>query len=253
MLFEELFVGQRWDVPRGAARLECIGRVGEQRFLQLVVQDRSCIGQRAFHLVEDNAVVYEFGSFGGKRSRIDVGIISVPSDELVMPTFLFEYGALLVDARVENRIKVHVHQVVQVLLVGRSHRVERLVRKSHGVQERLHRAFQQVDERLFDRELPRSAQHRVFEDVKHARVIARRCAETDGERLVVVVVFQVQQLCAADVVNSSECLAAYLAERLVCLNGETAEGYALIQLHGMPFATFAMCSSSTLSQLFSAT
>ena len=101
--------------------------------------------------------------------------------ELVVPAFLLKDRFLLVDPRMEHRIEVHVHEVVQVLLVGRGNWVQRLVGKGHGVQERLHRAFQQVDERFLDRVLARTAEHRMLEDVKDARIVLRWSAKSDGE------------------------------------------------------------------------
>ena len=60
VLLQELLVGEVGDGARRAARLEAVGRVGEQRRLQLVVEHRVRIGQGALHLVVHHAVEHEF-------------------------------------------------------------------------------------------------------------------------------------------------------------------------------------------------
>ena len=59
VLVEEGLARQRWDGCRRAARLKAIRGVGEERGLQRVKHHRVRIRKRAFHLVEDDAVVHE--------------------------------------------------------------------------------------------------------------------------------------------------------------------------------------------------
>ena len=117
-----------------------------------------------------------------------------------MPAFLLEDCALVEDGGVQHGVEIDVHEVQKVLLVGACYGVDRFVGVGHGVQERLHRAFEQVHEGLFHGELVRAAKHRVLEDMKDARVVGGRCLEGDRERLVRVVVLQVEQLRARGVV-----------------------------------------------------
>ena len=117
-----------------------------------------------------------------------------------MPAFLLEDRALVEDGGVQHGVEVDVHEVQKILLIGTRHGVDRLVGVGHGVQERLHRAFEQVYEGLFHGKLVRAAKHRVLEDVEDARVVGGRCLESDRERLVRVVVLQVEQLRARGVV-----------------------------------------------------
>ena len=184
---EELLVGKRRDGGGLAARLEAVCRVGEQRRRKLVVENRLGVGERAFHLVVHHAVV-------GELARAFIAC------KLHMPAFLLEDCALVEDGGVQHSVEIDVHEVQKILLVGARHRVDRLVGVGHGVQERLHRAFEQVHEGLFHGELVRAAKHRVLEDMKDARVVGGRCLEGDRERLVRVVVLQVEQLRARGVV-----------------------------------------------------
>ena len=104
-----------------------------------------------------------------------------------MPAFLFKDALTLIDCRMQDSVKVHAHKVFQVSYVSAGHRVNRLVRVSHCVQERLHRGLEQVNKRLFDRISIGSAENRVLQDVEDARVIYRRCFKSNGKRAVVIV------------------------------------------------------------------
>ena len=241
VLLQELLVGEVGDGARRAARLEAVGRVGEQRRLQLVVQHRIRIGQRALHLVVHHAVQHEarrpVGGFRGGHGVACNGVARFGfrvAAQLVVPALLFEDGAFTVDGRVQHRVEVHVGEVQQVLVVRAGHRIHRLVGEGHGVQKRLHRAFQQVDERLLDGKLVRAAQHRVLQDVEHARVVGGRRLERDGERLVVVVVSQVQQLRAALVVVEHVRRAVDLGKFFARAHGESVQLLLGSKVHAMP-------------------
>ena len=232
MLVEVGLVGERRDGLRRAARLERVARAGEQCRLHLVVQDRVRVRERALHLVEHHAVVDQGGLVRAERSRVALAVVG---DELVVPPLLFEDGLLRVDLRVEHGVEVHVHQVEQVALVRRRHRVERLVGERHGVQERLHRPLQQVDERLLHREAPRSAQNGVLQDVEDARVVLRGRAEPDGKGLVVVVVGQVEQPRARFLVAPDIGGAFDFGEVFALVDGEAVEGGSGNEFHVLPF------------------
>ena len=179
-------VGERGDGRWRAARLEAVGGVGEQRGRKRVVEHRLRVGQRALHLVVHHAVVHQLV----RRAR----------RQLKVPAFLLEHRALVVDGRLEHRVQVHLHEILEVLGVGGRHRVHGLVGERHGVQERLHGRLQQVDEGLLDGEPLRAAQHRVLQNVEDARVIGSGRLEAYGECLVRVAVLQEEQARAAALV-----------------------------------------------------
>ncbi len=238
MLLEELLVGEVGDGARRAARLEAVGRVGEQGRLQLVVQHRVRVGQGALHLVVHHAVQHEarraVGRLGGRHGVACHGIARRGlhvAGQLVVPALLLEDGALAVDGRVQHCVEVHVGEVEQVLVVRAGHGVHRLVGERHGVQKRLHRAFQQVHERLFDGELVAAAQHGVLEDVEDAGVVGGRGFERDGERLVRVVVRQVQQLRAGLVVVEHVGGAVDFGKRFARAHGKAVQLRAGSQVH----------------------
>ena len=140
VLFQELLVGEVGDGARRAARLEAVGRVGEERRLQLVVEHRVRVGERAFHLVVHHAVEREARlavrglGLGHRVARHRVALVRLHvAGQLVVPAFLLEDGAFVVDGRMQHRVQVHVHEVQQVLAVRAGHGVHGLVGERHGV------------------------------------------------------------------------------------------------------------------------
>ena len=288
VLLQEPLVGEVGDGARRAAGLEAVGRVGEERRLQLVVEHGVRVGERAFHLVVHHAVEAKagrvaLGASGGRRTVCDVGggwrfrarraraalrrfcaaalaarravvrrvacrraLVFVPLAvrKLHVPALLLEDGALAVDQGMQHRVQVHVHEVEQVLLVGAGHRVHGLVRKGHGVQKRLHGAFEQVHERLLDGEAVAAAQHRVLQDVEHAGVVGGRRLEGDGERLVRVVVGKVEQLRAAFGVVEHVGGAVYLRQLFARAHGEAVQGLVRGKIHGWCRLSYDACRVS---------
>ena len=196
MRVQELLVGERGNRARIAAALVRIGSVGIERGVDGVVQHAHGVGQRALHLVEHHAVIAQRALAQARGAVAALALGALRQVQLVVPTLLLKNGGLGIDGRVEHRVQVHVHQVVQVLLVGGGNRIDGLVGVGHGVEERLHGALDQVDKRLLDGKLGRSAQHRVLKNMEHAGGIGRRRLKANGKGLVFVVACQVQQASA---------------------------------------------------------
>ena len=193
---QELLVGERGNRARVATALVRIGGVGIERGVDGIVQHAHGVGQRALHLVEHHAVIAQRALAQARGAVAALALGALRQVQLVVPAFLFKNGGLGIDGRVEHRVQVHVHQVVQVLLVGGGNGVDGLVGVGHGVEERLHGALDQIDEWLLDGELGRSAQHRVLKNMEHAGGIGRRRLKANGKGLVFVVACQVQQASA---------------------------------------------------------
>ena len=228
---QELLVGERGNCTRVATALVRIGGVGIERGVDGVVQHAHGVGQRALHLVEHHAVVAQraLAQIFGTRLKIYLGglaALALRQVQLVVPALLLKNGGLGIDGRVEHRVQVHVHQVVQVLLVGGGNGVDGLVGVGHGVEERLHGALDQIDKRLLDGELGRSAQHRVLKDVEHAGGIGRRRLKANGKGLVLVVARQVQQTSARGSVSQHVSVRVELGHGLAALDGKAVAGSA---------------------------
>ena len=226
---QELLVGERGNRARVAAALVRIGGVGIERGVDGVVQHAHGVGQRALHLVEHHAVI-------AQRALAQAGGVAVAlvlrQVQLIVPALLLKNGGLGIDGRVEHRVQVHVHQVVQILLVGGRNGVDGLVGVGHGVEERLHGALDQVHERLLDGKLGRSAQHRVLKNMEHAGGIGRRRLKANGKGLVFVVACQVQQASARGGVAQHVGVRVELGHGLAALDGKAVAGGAGHQQRG---------------------
>ncbi len=101
-----------------------------------------------------------------------------------MPSLLLEHMGR--EARIKDRIKIDINQVVKVLQVLACHRVAGFIRIGEGIEEGLQRTLQELHERLLDRVLARTAQDRVLKNVRHAGRVRDRRAEGNAEDLVLV-------------------------------------------------------------------
>ncbi len=173
----ELLPGQVRDLARVAARVHPVRVVGEEGLLRVLREQTFRRRVGPLHLVEDHAL---------EDQRLVGGF------HLVVPPLLLEN--LRGQARVKDRIHIHIHQVVKVLQVGAGDRVAGLVGVGEGVQEGVERALDQLDKGLLDRVLVGAAEHRVLQDVRQPRRILGGGAEGDPEHLVLIIVFQRQHL-----------------------------------------------------------
>ena len=221
---QELLVGERGNRARVAAALVRIGGVGIEHGVDGVVQHAHGVGQRALHLVEHYAVIAQRALAQARGAAAVLALGALRQVQLVMPALLLKNGGLGVDGRVEHRVQVHVHQVVQILLVGGGNGVDGLVGVGHGVEERLHGALDQVDKRLLDGKLGRSAQHRVLKNMEHAGGIGRRRLKANGKGLVLIVACQVQQASARCGVAQHVGVRIELGHGLAALDGKTVAG-----------------------------
>ena len=216
---EELLVGQRGDGAGVAAGLVAVGRRGEETALELLVEDVLGVGERALHLVEDDAVVGE------------AGLVALALDFQV-PALLLKDPRPAVDRRVEHRVQIDAHEFLEVGRVRGGDGVHGLVGEGERVQEGLHRGLEQVHERLLDRVGVRAAQDRVLEDVEDARVVRGRGLERNREGLVVVGAGEPQQAGAARLVAHDVAVAADLGHGLGGDDGEAGVARAVRERGG---------------------
>ena len=209
-----------------------IGGVGIERGVDGVVQHAHGVGQRALHLVEHHAVIAQRALAQAGGAAVALALDALRQVQLVVPALLLKNGGLGIDGRVEHRVQVHVHQVVQILLVGGGNGVDGFVGVGHGVEERLHGALDQVDKRLLDGELGRSAQHRVLKNMEHAGGIGRRRLKANGKGLVLVIACQVQQASARGSVAQHVGVRVELGHGLAALDGKAMAGGAGHQQRG---------------------
>mmetsp|Transcript_615 Transcript_615/g.1804 ORF Transcript_615/g.1804 Transcript_615/m.1804 type:complete len:210 (-) Transcript_615:207-836(-) len=137
-----------------------------------------------------------------------------------MPTFLLEdlhvlWVGLLRAPWVEHRIQVNVHEIVKVPRVAGGHRVARPVRVSERVEERVQTRFHELHEGLLDRVLPRPAQHRVLQNVRHPRRVLHRRPEHGTKGLVLVGAVHGHELCSCSSVTIQHTVRAVLLDEFL--------------------------------------
>ena len=216
-----LLIGQRRDGSRVAARDKAVGRIREHGPLQRVLQLGVRGGQSALHLVVDHAAH---------------GAVLAP-----VPALLLKHGLVHHGQRAEHCVEVHVHQVLEIRLVGRRKGVNGLVRERHRIEERRHAALEQLQKRRFDRVLLTARQHRVFQDMEHSRVIGRECPEPDAKALVMIVIFHQQHRRPADIMGQHRQGAVLL--RAVFLLYQSVTGILLHRCFSFGFYFFAFIVS----------
>ena len=89
----------------------------------------------------------------------------------------------------EHGIQIDIHQIPEVLIIAACHREHGLVRIGHGIQEGIHGSLDQLYKRILGRILLRTAQDRVFYDVRDTGGVLRGRAERNVEYLVVIFIF----------------------------------------------------------------
>ena len=185
-------VGQVRNALGIAAGIQAVKRVREQGLLALLGQHGIRRGIHALHLIVDHALVGP-GAVGAFRLHV--------------PAFLAE--DILADAGMKDRVDVDVDEIVKIAQVGAGHRIAGLVRKVKALRKVCSEPFEQLHEGLLDRILVRAAEHRMLQNVGHARGIRGRRAEAHAEAFVFVRVDHGEQLRARGLMLPEAGLAAH--------------------------------------------
>ncbi len=152
MEIQKLFIGKLRNILRIAAGFHAVGIVREKMVhnfsFQHLVRGRKC----ALHLIVYNTIVCE-------RAFLLL--------QMVIPSFLAENLLFLINIRVKNSVQIHMHQVLEILVIAACHRITGLVRVGHGIQEGIQRALYQLYKWILQRKLAGAAQNAVFQNVEH--------------------------------------------------------------------------------------
>ena len=68
-----------------------------------------------------------------------------------MPSLLFEDLLMLIDIRMEHRVHIDAHQILEIRIIAARDRIDGLLRVRHRIQKRVQRPFHQLHERILDR------------------------------------------------------------------------------------------------------
>ena len=121
-----------------SARLIAIAGIRKQHLLGVPLQHALRGGKRPFHLVVYHAVIRQ---------------LPVLFLQLIVPPFLHKDLRLFINIGIQHRVQIYIHQILKILVIGAGHRIHRLVRIRHGIEERVHGTFHQLHKGVFYRKL----------------------------------------------------------------------------------------------------
>ena len=107
---------------------------------------------------------------------------------MVVPAFLTEDLFFFVNIRIEYRIQIYMHQILEIPVITACYRVAGLIRIGHGIKEGIKRTFYQFHKRILQRKFPGAAQYAVFQDVGNTGAVLWRCTECNIKNFILIVV-----------------------------------------------------------------
>ena len=188
-----------WDVLRITTGDMRIGQAWEQRLADGAVDRGVRSGERALHLIEDDALVAE--------AAVWIGWVL----ELVADSLLLE--CVFAQEREEGSVEVDLEQVGEILRVARAEEVHRPVAARERVHESRQRPARHTEERVSHRKLLRPRQDDMLEDVRDSGRIRWRRGKENREPVVVVGSLDVDVACARALVLELEVVAFEPVER----------------------------------------
>ena len=115
---QELLIGKLWNILRVASGFHAISIIREKAALNLPVQNLVRGRKCSLHLIVYNAIV-------GQRTFFIL--------KMIAPAFLTEDFFFLIDIGIKNSIQIHMHQVLEILVIAACYRIAGLVRVGHGI------------------------------------------------------------------------------------------------------------------------
>ena len=112
-----------------------------------------------------------------------------------MPALLHKDLRVVVDVWMKNSIHINIHQVFKILIVAACHRINRFLRVSHGVQKGVHGTFDKFYKRILERIFVRTAKHGMFNDMRYTGRVLWRCAKSNVEHLIVIIILDQTDMC----------------------------------------------------------
>ena len=107
---------------------------------------------------------------------------------MVVPAFLTEDLFFFVNIRIEYRIQIYMHQILEIPVITACYRVAGLIRIGHGIEEGIERSFYQFHKRILKRKFPGAAQYTVFQDVGNTGAVLWRCTECNVKNFILIAV-----------------------------------------------------------------
>ena len=165
MLGDKLLIAQLRDMHGVAAGLHGIAGVRVQPRHHGALGHAGDIGVSALHLVIYNAL--EHG----------LALLVKFQPPALLPEDIGHFHR----QGMEHGIHIHIHQVVEILLVPAADGINGFIRVGHGVEEGLQGAFQQLHEWLLHRIFVAAVEDGVLQNVEHAGAVCGDGAESNGK------------------------------------------------------------------------
>ena len=134
MKLQKFLIGKLRNMIRITAGFTAIGGIRKQRIHDFSFQNFIRRGKSSFHFIVDNSVIFQ-------------GALHV--FKLIAPALLAENLFFFVNIRIENSVQIHMHQILEVLIVAACNRIAGLVRIGHCIEKCVKRALYQLHKRIF--------------------------------------------------------------------------------------------------------
>ena len=165
-------------VAAGFAAIACIRK---QRIHDLSFQNLIRRGKSSFHLIVNNSVIFQR---------------PLCIFKLIAPSLLAEDLFFFVNIRIKNSIQVHMHQILEILIVAACNRIAGFIRIGHCIEKCIKRTLYQLHKRIFQRKLPGTAQHAVLQNVGYAGAVFWRSTKSNIKHLVLIIILYKHDSCA---------------------------------------------------------
>ena len=97
--------------------------------LQNLIRRRKC----PLHLIVYNTIIFQ------RSFRLF---------QMIVPAFLTKNLFSLINIRIEDRIQINMHQILEILIITACYRIAGFIRISHGIQECVQRTLYQFHKRI---------------------------------------------------------------------------------------------------------
>ena len=120
MKFQKFLIGKRWNHLRIAPRFQSVSNIRVKGIHDFPLHHIVRRGKSSLHLIVDHAVY---------------GKLALRAFHLIVPALLQKNIFLPVNIGVENRVEIHMHQILKILIVTACHGVHGLIGICHCIQK----------------------------------------------------------------------------------------------------------------------
>ena len=112
-----------------------------------------------------------------------------------MPSLLLENFLFLVYVGIKNRIQIHMHQILEILIIAARNRINCLVAVRHGIKKRIQGTLDKLHKRILHRKILGTAKNGMLYNMRNTCGICWRCAKADVKHLIFIIIAQKRDSC----------------------------------------------------------